>query len=64
MENTVTLHWQLLDASTRKILSTGKATGSSRFAIDANQQTARQNALPDALQRAATQVVGRLTDDF
>jgi hypothetical protein len=64
MENTVTLRWQLLDASTRKVLSTGKATGSSRFAIDANQQTARQNALPDALQRAATQVVGRLTDDF
>ena len=64
MENSLTLHWQLLDARTRRVISTGKAIGSSRFAIDANQQTARQNALPDALQRAASQVVGRLTDDF
>ena len=38
--------------------------GTSRFAIDSNLQTARTNALPDAMQRAATQVVGRLTDDF
>lgn len=66
MENTITLKWELRGnhGSNMKVLSSGKARGSSRFAIDANQQTARQNALPDALQRAATQVVGRLTDDF
>lgn len=66
MENTLTIKWELRGnhGQNMKVLSAGKARGSSRFAIDANQQTARQNALPDALQRAATQVVGRLTDDF
>lgn len=66
MENTINIKWELRGNHTQnmKVLSSGKARGSSRFAIDANQQTARQNALPDAFQRAATQVVGRLTDDF
>lgn len=65
LENTVTIRWELRDAKNPlKILSSGKAEGSSRFAIDANLQTARTNALPDAMQRAATQVVGRLTDDY
>jgi hypothetical protein len=65
MENTVTLKWTLYDgANPLKILSSGKAKGSSRFAIDSNLQTARSNALPDALQRASKQVIGRLTDDY
>jgi hypothetical protein len=64
-ENNITISWVLRDANNPlKILASGKATGSSRFAIDSNLQTARTNALPDALQRAATQVVGRLTDDY
>jgi hypothetical protein len=65
LQNNITLSWQLRDASNPlKVLASGKAVGSSRFAIDSNLQTARTNALPDALQRAATQIVGRLTDDF
>ena len=65
LENTVVISWKLVDAKNPlKILASGKAKGSSRFAITANLQSARSNALPDAMQRAATQVVGRLTDDF
>lgn len=65
LENNVTIRWELRDGKNpMKVLSSGKAVGTSRFAIDANLQTARTNALPDAMQRAATQVVGRLTDDY
>mgnify|MGYP002783588636 FL=1 len=65
LENTVTFRWELRDAKNPiKILAQGKATGTSRFAIDANWQTARTSALPDAMQRAAKEVVGRLTDDY
>jgi Lipopolysaccharide-assembly len=65
MQNIVTLNWELVDARNPiRIIATGTATGSSRFAIDANQQTARNNALPDAMQRACKQIIGRLTDDF
>ncbi|MFM2221626.1 MAG: hypothetical protein RLZZ553_1374 [Verrucomicrobiota bacterium] len=65
LENTITLRWELRDAKNPlRILAKGRATGTSRFAVDANLQTARSSALPDAMQRAATQVVGRLTDDY
>ena len=65
MENIFIISWQLCDANNPlKILAQGKARGASRFAIDSNLQTARTNAMPDAMQRAATQIVGRLTDDF
>lgn len=65
LENVITLRWELRDAKNPiKVLAKGSATGASRFAVDANLQTARTSALPDALQRAATQIVGRLTDDF
>ena len=65
LENVITLRWELRDAKNPlKVLAQGSATGSSRFAVDANLQTARTSALPDALQRAATQIVGRLTDDY
>ena len=65
MDNTIIISWKLCDArNPMKILAQGKATGASRFAIDSNLQTARTNALPDAMQRAATQIVGRLSDDF
>jgi hypothetical protein len=65
LENTITFRWELRDAKNPlKVLAKGRATGTSRFAVDANLQTARTSALPDAMQRAATQVVGRLTDDY
>lgn len=65
LENTITLRWELRDAKNPlKVLAKGRATGISRFAVDSNLQTARTSALPDAMQRAATQVAGRLTDDY
>lgn len=65
LENTITLNWELRDAKNPlKLLAKGRASGTSRFAVDANLQTARTSALPDAMQRAASQVAGRLTDDY
>lgn len=65
MQNTVTLSWELIDAKNPiKVIKSGISRGTSRFAIDANQQTARNNALPDAMQRACKQIIGRLTDDY
>jgi hypothetical protein len=38
--------------------------GVSRFFVDSNLQTARNNALPDALRRAGEALVSRLADGF
>lgn len=63
LENTVSLTWKLVDGKQR-VLDQGRASGTSRFFVGDNLQTARNNALPDALQRASTQLVSRLADGF
>jgi len=63
--NTVTLQWQLRDArDPTRILARGNATGSSQVFRDSNLQTARNNALNDALENAAEALVSRITDSF
>ena len=65
LANTVTLHWSLRDAKNpTKILATGSSTGISQFYVAANLQTARNNALPDALEKAAEAVVSRLANGY
>ena len=65
LQNTVTLLWKLRDArNPTKILASGSATGTSRFFVDSNLQTSRNNALPDALQRASESMVSRLANGF
>jgi hypothetical protein len=65
LENDVTLDWELKDASDpTKTLARGHASGSSRFFLDANLQTARNNALPDAMERAGEALVSRLSTGF
>jgi outer membrane lipopolysaccharide assembly protein LptE/RlpB len=65
IEMTVEFKWTLVDASDpRHILEAGKTTGSTSFFVAPNFQTARQNALPDALKRAADSMIGRLADSF
>lgn len=44
------------------VLEQGKGRGRTRFFIDDNLQTARANALHDALQRAAQAITNRLAD--
>ncbi|WP_411825815.1 LPS assembly lipoprotein LptE [Luteolibacter sp. AS25] len=59
--NTVKIDWELLDANDRtKVLASGSSEGSSSFYVDSNLQTARQNALPDAFERAGQKLVSKL----
>ena len=65
LQNTVILNWKLLDARDRtKVLASGSSSGTSRFFVDSNLQTSRNNALPDALQRASEAMVSRLSNGF
>lgn len=60
---TVTIDWKVLDArNPGRILTAGTSTGTSRFFASANLQTARNNALPDALERAGEALVSRLAN--
>lgn len=65
LTNNVELRWTLKDAKdTGKVLASGTSRGNSTFFADSNLQTARQNALPDALERAGNNLVARLSDGF
>lgn len=65
LQNTITLTWVLRDGSDpNKVLATGSSTGASRFFVDSNLQTARNNSLPDALQRACEAMVSRLANGY
>jgi hypothetical protein len=65
LQNTVTLNWTLKDAKNPiKVLASGSSIGTSRLFVDSNLQTARDNALPDALERATESMVSRLSNGF
>lgn len=65
LQNTVTLRWTLRDAgSPDQILARGSSVGRSRFFVDSNLQTSRNNALPDAVQRASEALVSRLANGY
>ncbi|MBR9759837.1 hypothetical protein GYB43_05940 [bacterium] len=61
----VKISWQLVDPKRPgKPLEEGSNSGRTRLFVDDNLQTARANALPDALQRAAQSIVSRIADGF
>jgi hypothetical protein len=65
LQNSVTLTWTLKDArDPTKVLASGSSTGTSRFFVSSNLQTSRNNALPDALERASESMVSRLANGF
>lgn len=65
LEMIVVYEWTLVDAADpRHILEQGRSSGTTSFFVDPNLQTARQNALPDALKRAADSMISRLADSF
>lgn len=65
LENTVTLSWTLRDAKNPiRILASGKSNGSSTFFAASNLQTARNNAMPDALERAGVALVSAIANGF
>ena len=65
LENIVTIKWKLIDAADpSRVLARGTSRGTSRFFVDANLQTARNNALPDAMQRASEALVTRIANGY
>ena len=65
LTNEVSISWTLRDAKDpTKILASGNSDGHSSFFADSNLQTARRNALPDALGRAGRNLVSRLSVGF
>lgn len=65
LTNTVTLKWKVRDArDPLKVLAVGSSEGKSQLFRDSNLQTARNNALDDALERAAETLVSRLANGF
>jgi hypothetical protein len=65
LANHVTLRWTLRDArDPTKILASGTSTGKSQLFVSSNLQTARNNALPEAMERAANEVVARIANGF
>lgn len=65
LSNQVTIQWTLRDArNPTRILAQGKSTGKSQLFVSANLQTARNNALPEAMERAAEQLVARISTGF
>jgi hypothetical protein len=65
LTNTVKISWRLKDArDPTKLLASGSSMGQSTFFVDSNLQTARQNALPDAFERAAQNLILRISSGY
>ena len=65
LTNTVTITWTLKDArDPTKVLMTGISLGNSQLSVSNNLQTARNNALPEALERASESLVSRIANGF
>lgn len=65
LTNTVTLNWTLRDArDPTKVLASGVSSGTSQLFVSANLQTARNNALPEALERAGEALVSRISNGY
>lgn len=65
LSNTVTIAWTLRDAKNpSKVLASGTSSGRSQLFVSANLQTARNNALPEALERAGEALVSRIANGY
>ena len=65
LELEVFVSYELLDRNRPGVvLDKGRGRGYSRLFVDDNLQTARVNALPDALDRASKSIIARLADGF
>jgi Lipopolysaccharide-assembly len=63
--NTVTIVWQLRNArDPSQILAQGTSFGTSQLFVSSNLQTARNNALPEALERASEALVSTLASGY
>ena len=65
LANTVTIEWTLRDArDPTKVLASGESSGTSQLFVATNLQTARNNALPEALEHAGEALVSRLANGY
>ncbi len=65
LSNTVTIDWILRDAKDpTKVLAKGNSKGVSQLFVSANLQTARNNALPEALDRASEALVSSIANGY
>lgn len=65
LHNEVEISWVLKDAKDpTRTLASGKSSGRSQLFVDSNLQTARNNALPDALERAGESLVSTLANGY
>lgn len=65
LNNKVQISWILKDSKDpTKILASGGSTGTSQLFVDSNLQTARNNSLPDALERAGEALVSTLANGY
>jgi hypothetical protein len=65
LANKVTLSWTLRDArNPTKVLASGTSEGTSQLFVSSNLQTARNNALPEALERAGEDMVARIANGY
>ena len=65
LNNRVVIHWVLRDAKdSTKVLAKGSSTGRSQLFVSANLQTARNNALPEALDRASEALISRIANSY
>jgi hypothetical protein len=63
--NSVTLGWELKDARDRgKVLMVGSSVGTSQLFVTSNLQTSRNNALPEAVERAGEKMVSQLSSSY
>ena len=65
LTNMVTLQWTLRDArNPTRIITSGSSVGTSQLYVSPDLQTARNNALPDALERAGNALVSSLSNGY
>lgn len=65
LSNTATISWTLRDArDPTKVLASGVSLGTSQLFVSSNLQTARNNALPEALERAGEALVSKLANGY
>jgi hypothetical protein len=65
LEMVVRLKWTVRGGGNApRVLASGTSLGSTRFFVDPNLQTARNNALSDATDRAAEAMVSRLANGW
>lgn len=65
LNNMVALKWVLKDAADpTQVLASGTSLGRSQLFVAANLQTARTNALPEAMERAGESLVSQIANGY